>query len=796
MKKQQVILTKKKLALAMSLAIAGTITGCSSGGGGGGGDNTSSGDSVFTILMNGGFAGFLNPARGGNGGEIAVSNNGASGGLDIKEKGVAKTSFKTPVKPEDPNLGSAPLAITATTTLRGVDDDNPLANGAGALTVGDLYLGADDVIRQSAAGGAANFVNDAELATGSGYLRRSDRTIGIVDTATAATHSTATGLSVAAGVTLTMGDNNGGSTNVKVVNDIQNEGTIMRAPGGGGLTLSANTYFGGNITNAGDEDNENAGRISVRTATGVNNNGVINASGFDEADEVGGNGAEVSLNAGGYVLNNGAIDTTGGDGSGVGGRGGSVSIFAAYSENNAAINSYGGSNLSADPFVAGGGGDGGEVIIRSQFGTNNSADINTSGGMGSNDAVGNDDNLNFSSIDGDGGTVRLSTFKNGAVKNSGNSTLSGGVGVEGDGGRGGLFILNASGGDALNSGNVVSTGGDTTDNTSNGGKGGNINIAGFDGGETAIPPGDVIVSGNLNVNGGNAVASATSSGNGGEAGNISITLDMDDLYDDQRIALLGYMSIDGHGGDGSIGGNATSSSRFTASSKENDVEQEFTVGSVFNDVAFNARGGNSTAVAPSFGDGGDGGRVQYITSTNDGIDEQEAKVENTAAISLNGGATSGAVNGTDGGDGGRFTMRSYHGSDNSGAITAIGGAGGEEGGNGGDVTIDTVTKDAENTGDIILTGGNGAEEGGDGGEVSLTGEKTENKGDITANGGNATDAGILDSEGGDGGNVVVTGDTLDSGKNSGAVTLTGGNGADNGDAGCLQVGITFEGDCS
>jgi len=800
--KHQSIFTKKKLVAAVSLAIVGGISGCSSDSGGGGAA------AVFAFLANGGLGGNMSGGNGGDGGRLYMFNDGATGGVEVRKTGAANTNFTTPVTPGTPDLGDNPLAITADTTLTEVDDDSPVADGAGALAIGENYIGDDDVIRTSVAGGVAVYATDTLLANGTAYMRDSDDRIAIHDAPLAANHSVVTGLSVAEGAILTLSNNSGCSSRVKVSKDIDNMGTITKELNQCSITLQASMYFGGDIFNAGDEDFENGGGVYIQAGNGIENNGNINTSGFDEendvnGDENGGNGGSIRLSAGGFVLNAGMLDSSGGDGTvGMGtngGNGGEVTLSAAYTENNGAITNRGGAG-SAE--VGGQGGDGRYVYIVADYVANNTADIDASGGAGSQG--------------GDGGEVVMANSTAGEVKNAGAINLNGGNAVGSSGGDGGEFGMITYLGSSLNSGDITATGGDTTEASSDGGDGGEL-IFIADGGDAGSSsqlsdePGDVAVSGNLNVSGGNAAAAGD--GNGGDGGEVSLSLhNLSESYSNQRVSLFGYLSIDANGGDGADAGDAVPnggeiSVTLFADDEENDITQKQTVGTVLNEVPINAYGGNSTAGDADpvgYGDGGEGGSILVMTSQDNDIQNLNSSARNTGDINVNGGNAFGdGLMGSRGGDGGEFHLIGFSSAENTGNYSSNGGDGGEYGGDGshysGGFNVESVSGQARNAGDLSMSGANGIRNGGHGGNAIVFGSNAVNAGSITVNGANATrtDPLVGPGYGGDGGEIAIVGGGLNKATNSGDLSYTMGTGITrDGDEGCARVDITFEGNCS
>jgi len=789
---------QKQLVIAVSMAmLGGALTGCSSSSSSGAAPGTA------TIVANGGTAGNMPGSLGGQGGYISMYNYAGTGGVEARTSGAANTDFTTPGQitsdAETVDLGDNPLEVIANLILQVVDAETQVAN-SGATVADEPYLGTDDVIRV-AAGATAVYLSDPEFAAGTPYLRGNEDIPRVYLSAgsTITNDTVVTGLSVAEGVTLTLGNNMGCDAAAAFSNGVNNSGTITKvidiANEGCELTLDANKYLAsGDIVNAGSEEFENGGDVLISTANGINNSGLIDASGFDEDNDIngaesGGDGGLIYLTAGGYILNSGMLHSNGGDGKGTGGDGGEVSMSAAYTESTGGIDTSGGDDVSDVP--AGSGGDGGNVSLQADYVTNNTAAIDAHGGEGTSG--------------GDGGDIVMYNYDLGEVKNAGNLTMDGGQGLEADGGDGGDLYIEAYGGNTLNSGDLSSVGGNSVDVNSDGGDGGEVSFFGYTG-EANNSAGDVVVSGNINTSGGSAVADGD--GDGGNAGAVTLYVDQyaNDTSFDQRVALLGYASIDANGGDGAEAGSAygygsSTSVSFTTDGGENYQSQWF-AGSVANDVPINARGGNGITADPELpleNYGGAGGIVGFYASTSNEISALNITGTNTAAIDVSGGNAVGDASVlSGGGSSGSFVLTGYHGATNSGVVSGSGGNGGRSGGDGAETDFYSVVGATSNSAAIDNNGGDGAEYGGVGGQVELFGASSANSADVNVNGGNATSTDeLVDTVGGDGGNVGILGLGLDApATNTGAVTYSFGTGDTNGEEGCLQVGITFEGNCS
>ena len=602
---------------------------------------------------------------GGDAGSITLQNIGPTGGVQLRKSGKANTNFSTPVQAGNASLGDNPLEITADTTLDTIADI--VDDGAGGLALNELYQGTDRVLRSSAAGGVAAYATDPVAAAGTIYLTTSNNFHAFISSGSTTPDVAYTGLSVAAGVTLTLGDNNGCSSRVLFDNDIDNAGTITKVANDCTISLYANKYLAtGTINNAGTMAFPNAGSVNINTVTGIANSGMINASGFDNAAGAGGSGDNIQLNAGGYVLNSGMLDTSGGDGMGTGGAASTINMYAAYTENTADLDLTGGNNTT-DGVTPGNGGSGGWFSIGAQYVTNNTGNIDVSGGSGS--SGGNVNN-----------TSSMRNGQVGEVKNAGQITSNGGIGHTGGGGDGGTVQFYSRGGELRNNGDLSSAGGNSLSAASAGGDGGEIDFQ-ADGGENGQPLGNIEVSGNINLMGGTALQTGT--GNGGDAGELNIIIDGAESealaynFTNQRAALLGYVSIDANGGDGGSdggegpGGACCDDKGIFLIADELFVPQtqKYSVGSVINEVPINARGGNNLVDG---GEGGWGGDIEMRTAATPNASSLNPTVVNRADIDLSGGLTFGTNQ--ESGAGGDLWLSGYGNATNSGDLTSNGGA--------------------------------------------------------------------------------------------------------------------------
>ncbi len=160
----------------------------------------------------------------------------------------------------------------------------------------------------------------------------------------------------------------------------------------------------------------------------------------------------------------------------------------------------------------------------------------------------------------------------------------------------------AYGGDIINSGNLTTKGGDTTDPDSNGGDGGYIYLevdwqSSFGAALDDTPAGDVLFSGNVDASGGLAVTAAGATGSGGSGGYFEIYADYYYYPLGQRVALLGYTGIDASGGDGNDGGTGGYVYLFCDEGYDYQTDLYTASCSITNEADIDATGGSVVAAA-------------------------------------------------------------------------------------------------------------------------------------------------------------------------------------------------------
>ena len=720
--------TKMLGFFAMFFMLTFSLVSCggSSGGGGGGG-----GGAAPSINTSGGTGG-LTGGFGGFGGNVDIVKLGGTGAVEVLSSGTVNAGF-TPTAAA-PDLGAAPVNITADKTI-------PLDPG---FPGGDP--GADEPYMLSSASGSL-FISDGDGLPAPGDLD----------------DVTATGLSVAAGATLTLELNSGGTTaEITFSNDVENNGTITTTDVDptqrGNLELDFFSYHGASgsaIDTSGTVPGQNGGDIFLTTAglvanAGFYNRGAINTAGADDAGGNGGNGGDVTIGAWEPFENSGAITSAGGvGGAGNGGDGGDVNIVSGvdYLYNSGAINSSGGNGTAS-------GGQGGDVFMTS-------ATVGDTGGE---------------------------------LRNSGAVSATGGNGAAGDGGQGGDIELVAQSAGLLNNADLNSAGGDTSEATSGGGDSGDILVASGPSNVIAGPAGNLLLTGNLNSSGGNALAGG--SGDGGWGGYVFVGVDASGSFTGvtglpapttQRLALFSYGNIDTSGGSGNQGGDG-------GYVNVADVGESWDVGSssfvddvggdVTNQAAITTRGGSVAAGAITTpATGGFGGDVYLYGDEDPTVTNPAAeRVTNSGSIDTSGGDSL-ALTADPGPNAGIIDLYTTNDVTNSGALTANGGSDAVDDnnlatgfGHGGApfFYLEAIDANATNSGAINANGGDGEAQGGAGASFVWLGDvQVVNSANISARGGDA-DAALAGSIGGDGGDIEM--DDVDAPDNTGTLDVSGGAG--------------------
>ncbi|MCP4628063.1 MAG: hypothetical protein GY850_31770, partial [bacterium] len=268
--------------------------------------------------------------NGGYGGNVEIGFYYGSGGdVKILDTGAADAGFTFPSSVTT-YLGDNPLTITADTTVE-VVIEMPAVDGTPYMMSSNnrIYM--------------AN--TDAEAVLGD-------------------SDDQATGISVAAGVTLTLGLNYTSYAYIYTQNEMHNAGTITTAKQADGISSGGlRLYISGNYYGE-------AG--SSITLTGI----------ADPEGTTGGNGGYLNLDCG-FYYNQGDINTSGA-GDDDGGNAGSIDIYANMSSlNTGNLTAEGGDGVGDAEGEDGDGGDGNQVSIGSGYGGNfNSGDLTSNGGTG------------------------------------------------------------------------------------------------------------------------------------------------------------------------------------------------------------------------------------------------------------------------------------------------------------------------------------------------------------------------------------------------------------------------------
>jgi len=717
---------KKCVALLVVLLFAFFLNGCGDDGAGVAPAPPGPVPGAFTLNTSGADGG---PAggSGGSGGDVDIGMYyGSMGPIQVLGTGAADASF-TPTA-STPNLGDNPGVATEDITIEVLDPADP----------------AD------------------EPADGTPYMVASTSNLFIWNItgtevwATQVGRTTVTGISVAAGTTVTLELNYTTYARVDLSNDMDNDGTIttvdVDATQRGGLRSYLASYHGnGTIDTSGTLDGQSGGNVDIYPSYSIFNHGTINTSGY------------------GSIL-------------GAAGDGGDVYVYPDYAvENTGDITADGGAASGAAGTF---GGNAGYIDLEADYIVYNSGDLSSRGGDG---VTGG----------GNGDSVHLYVDYAGDLLNSGDLVTSGGAAtVTGNGGSGDDIDITVYAGSFINNASLTTTGGDTADPLSNGGSGGDIYIyLYYESIYEYTPAGDALFSGNVDTSGGLAVTDPAATGNGGSGGYFYIEGDYDYYPLGQQIALLGYLGIDTSGGDGNYGGSGGDFDLYSDYG-ETDTGVYTPGGSIINEVDVNATGGSVVATASTTpANGGDGGSVTIETDYYYGMfDPDIDKVANSGDINTSGGDSLESTT-SSAGDAGSVWFWGYNGVSNSGNIAAMGGDDlGTDGGitgygnHGDDIEFYAELGPVSNSGNLITDGGDGEYAGGDADYIELIGPEVSNSGALAANGGDA-DPLLALSVGGDGDDVeLFCPSGMQAITQTGTVTNVGGDGETPGSDGDYILG--------
>ena len=633
--------------LAMCAALAAIIPACGGGGGGGGAvvvvaapspvptppahPFVMAGTPGANSIMTGGGTG--STLVGGNGGAIAIGNFNGSDNW-ILTTGTIDTTFVMPSG--DPDLGSNPLTI---------DLDTVLALADGVTTI----LGDD-----------------------------------------AAT--TATGLWVKPGVTLTLGPNfpaGPSSTEARLV-------------------FARGILVEGTIKSAVHEADSHSSDLTLQALNlKVTSTGSIDSSGADNGVAPNGaKGGAITLDITALVVLQGTVTSKGGNGDA--------------------------------------GGNGGGLFIAShQYSIYNTGALTTSGGTGTNGLGGTAGYIRIQ------GSTDAGSAAGGGLFNTGNMTARGGNGSTG-GGNGGIIFSRGdfSDGPLVSKGTLDASGGDATGTGNGGNAGGSYNDAYFGLVTSGVyligEGGSTRVTGTIRAKGGNGAGG----GNGGNGNWVEVSTTAAYYQRNDNGEFIGA-TFDSRGGDGAKGGNGgiciinhVTNGIYGTPAPQFGTAPTYLVGY----TSFNSSGGGGVT------GGGTAGAVTIQTSRaiDSGGNLWIGGLLNETPITAVGGAASGGP----GGAGGAATVayipiNTYAENAapkfdrmvaNQGSIDTRGGQGTTTGGAGGSVSIgDKVS--ATNEGAITTSGGiGGTGAGGNAGGIYIWSDgPTVNSADLTANGGDSTD---------------------------------------------------------
>lgn len=672
----------------------------------------------------------------GDGGYINIEKRYSSAPLNITVRGLPDTKYK-PLKVEA-QLGTNPAVISASTTI---------SADTGSLSSGDLYLYDNRI-----------YSYDGEEDGGSPVL--------------GSDHTEITGISIASDAVLTLDPNGDSTVYLYLDNDIQNDGEITviedaAATDVTNIRLYLNNYIGsGNIDLSGKVVGQNGGDLRI---------------------------------TGNLIKNSGTIDTSGADGDDTedAGRSGYIRLYSStLSENTGSLLAKGGSSTGnqAD--------SGSSVRIQSSRDSVNTGTIDTSAGSGVN---------GFSSYSA--GNVDISAPN--LVLNTGDITADGSDAIlnaggtnGGEGGEGGYIELYLGAEGAayemprlINTGNLQTNGGDSIFDGYRAGNGGQVYIEieeSYAGDQVRSNPAVLAVSGNLTADGGHAISNEdTDESYAGRGGSIRIEHDSQEASE-LATYVVGYTSLDTSGGDGLLAGDAGGIELETESNSDEDDAVSFASAPPLK-VTTNLIANGGTVVASDVltdtAEGGEGGYIDlYITT-------EHSSLQKKLTLNLEADVSANASNITNGFNehGGFLYIEGPQAVTVQGNINLNGGSDSgtenyNQGGEGGFTYIASEFENVTYKGDVSATGGNGENEGGNGGYFMVNSSTASKiKGTINLNGGNASPTEVEADEtvGGNGGSLQVVSNDFKT-KLSASYTIEPGTGSTPGIGGGVFVDYTCE----
>jgi len=237
-----------------------------------------------------------------------------------------------------------------------------------------------------------------------------------------------TGISVAEGVTLTLGLNSLTATEARLDldNDIVNRGTITTQDASptarGDLELNIASYIASSkIYTAGVASGQEGGRVEIDCDYSISNAGVINTSGAPNQDGNAGDGGNIDLDAEFWLENTATLISDGGTASGASGYGGDAGYIDVESDYGHCWNSGALLARGGDGIDGGGNGDWLYLYVGDIGDTLNSGALDSSGGDATAGHAGNAGSIDFYAYGGS--TQAVSTFMPMAAQSSTTPTL-------------------------------------------------------------------------------------------------------------------------------------------------------------------------------------------------------------------------------------------------------------------------------------------------------------------------------------------------------------------------------------
>jgi len=742
------------------LASAVALTGC-----GGDGDDSSSPQARTGVQVGGNSisaqGGDATLGRGGSGGDVYVYKYNSASALNVQRQGVINADYTLPE--QTPQFGSNAVVLTATETAQLVNDDGDETNTSAHLPdAGKLYL-----IDRSMLGHEAN----PDLETQNLYrLYKSDGVSAI-----GADNTEVTGLTIDAGVTLILKDNDNYSRiRLNFKNDVQNDGLLVTdnetVSQRLALQLTIGAYYGtGQIDLSGSKPGQAGGSLTIYAHT-IKNSGEFKSNGGGNTETgVAGNGGSIELYANIFVENTGALSTNGGiSATSTSGQGGYIELAAIDVYNTGELNANKGLGFNSSNSNYG------EVYISAAKNLINTGNINVLG-----DTAQGDGNYRG----GDGGDIYMELTNtvpyvglDKALVNTGDLNVDGGD------------IAGESSGNAGNGGDIYIQAGDY--NTIRGNSPDSTDGAAF---YTSIN-----ISGNISANGGSNTL-ASEYGQGGVGGEIALTV-YDQTTSTVGSYLVGYNNINASAGDGMDGGYAGGIDIISGDHREERGGSYVPAlsGPLSNSVDLIANGGHSLATEEDSGYGENGGYINLAIQNGYAYLQPDAlHLTNTGAISADGGNS---FNDSANGRGGNVTVMAPGAVTIENSVSVNGGsdkytanAGVGYGAHAGSIALVSQYNSNAINASISANGGDGNRAGGNAGFIMFAGKTSLNaQGSIGLNGGNAvvdaTDA--INTEGGDAGEMSMISEAYNS-VLAATVTAEAGQGDEPG----ITASIMVDADC-